>query len=591
MRRRFLAILLLWCLAGISLGQIKESPDRLVSTRYHSMLKRLGETFNFPDTEMAPKRAVVIVFIEGTNVTVLAVGPVSGNAKAYAQKIDDWRSKKGFKGLAEYSQENDCAAAIVEIKNGGFGKHEAKTTINLAELKASISSIEPKTEFALLAPGYTTLDLNNAPEYVARNGTRYWILDKPEKIPAVTATIKLQDWVVPALIAWIFLPIVGMAVCFGIGFSVARDQSRPIEERRRYYTKVVVRGTYTVLGAHGLLVLVTLPTHVLDPVSQLWFGVRFTSIGIMIVPLFAIVPLAMLPLLNKWETKLLAASPAEAGARVDVDKYIVKKGPGSTPKKNRGLIVWIVVLVVLFALAAWPLDRHNPLQPYQRGVFILIPLVNLISIPFRKAKYIEPEIVDGTRLNDRVSATLNNLVPRFGVIAPPVKIGPLIGGPYNATVSSQQLMVTPALADQFSDQELEFVIAHELSHVKLGHQRNRFLMLFAPLIVFTALTVSLFAGIGSMSVSISPGVLISPILIMFALTPIWIITQSKTSQKQEFAADKLALETTKNSGAAISALRHLAEQNTLPGFDEVVFKRTHPKIGERIERIRSLYLG
>lgn len=597
MKQRFLWVFVcLIILIPCAHAQIKESKDWLVGTKEHNLLTRLSDSFDFPNTEMPTGQAVATVTVEGPNLTILIVGPPKGDSKAYASALDQWREQSHLSGEVTYSQEDDCAAAKLRVEEGGFGKMEANLSFDLGGFTRDFEHVETKTSIALVAPNWTNLNVAAKPDYIARNGNRIWNISKSGVSGTITSTLKVPTWIVPAFIAWLTLPIVGFIVCFGIGFAVAKDQRRPIAQRRKIYAMFVGKGTFIVLGIHALLVVATLPTRALDPVSQLWFGLRFSQIGIFVVPLFGFIPVLLLSPINKLETKLLGATEQEKAEREDFSEYAAPQLQSAVePPKSFLAKYWRLGFMALcLAIALIPLSKDNAFRPFQRLFFPLFLLVNFLgpSSQLKRVKQMSQAYADlpqNAPFRDRVETRGKMIAQRVGVPLPPVMIGTLLQGPYGALINQQKLTVTPAMADRFSDGELDFVIAHELAHLKENHVAKKKAMIFGPLLLFTALFAIILAG-KSISFNISPAYTFSPFILILVLGYPYRHWISSTSKKFEYIADEMAVRITRDKDSAISALTKMTRQDGLPGFDEVDFLASHPTIAKRIERIRAIVL-
>jgi Zn-dependent protease with chaperone function len=587
MARFILIAFLLLAVTGQTSAQIRQSRDSLFGRRERAIMARFHDFLKFPEFNLPTGKANIGVTIEGPNVSILAVGPSNGHEKEYAQRIEDWNVKSGFTGKTYYSKEDEGAVATIEIKTGGFGKMESHLVVPIDDLVQTLGSLEPQTNIALVAPAWTNLDTDVKPDYVNKSGMRFWNISTPGKIRSVASTLSIPTWVVPALVAWVFLPIVGMGTCFAIGMTVARDQRRPIEQRRKIYSTFVLKGTYIVLGLHTLLVVATLPTRALDPVSQLWFGFRFSQIGLFVVPLFMFVPIVLLPWLTKTEKKLLGATPEEAAKREDFSKYTVPNADLLKTKSTfSGLIpmLGLVLLMVVKNMKSTPIVLVVELV----GLFAVLAYMvfRIVGIFSKKGKPVEtiPEFLPYLA---RVQQRIQPISRRLELACPPLSITPLLQGPYGAAVTKKSLMVSPALADRFGDEELDFVLAHELAHLKVNHLSIRRVLILGPVILVWFLFTSMIIG-RSITIYASPAFTFSPFLLILVVSPLYRMFVSRLYQKQEYDADEIAVRTTRHKDGAIRALIKMAEQNSLPGFEEVAFNRTHPKIGDRIARIRSL---
>lgn len=158
---------------------------------------------------------------------------------------------------------------------------------------------------------------------------------------------------------------------------------------------------------------------------------------------------------------------------------------------------------------------------------------------------------------------------------------------------TKRIILGDTLIDNFSDDEVETVIAHELGHYKKKHLLlniiigtvNSFLTLFIISLAYGSLVKALnfnsISDIGSL-----PLILLCGMLIGLFQTPI----SNFISRKFEYQADKYAIEVTKNKNAFVSALKKLAEQNLADSnpnpFVEWFFY-SHPSIKKRIRLLNK----
>jgi Zn-dependent protease with chaperone function len=60
------------------------------------------------------------------------------------------------------------------------------------------------------------------------------------------------------------------------------------------------------------------------------------------------------------------------------------------------------------------------------------------------------------------------------------------------------------------------------------------------------------------------------------------------SRRQEFEADRMALEVTRNLDGIVSALTKLVQHSPMPYLAQVEDLSTHPALSHRIERLRQI---
>ena len=154
---------------------------------------------------------------------------------------------------------------------------------------------------------------------------------------------------------------------------------------------------------------------------------------------------------------------------------------------------------------------------------------------------------------------------------------------------SKRILLGDTLIDNFSEDEIETVFAHELGHYSHGH-------IWKGIAVGT---VSIFLGLYLTSLAYSASLSwfgftsISQIAALPLLT-LWLSVYSLVtspvgnilSRKHEFEADRYAVERTKNKPAFVSTMNKLAEMNladrTPHSVVEFLFY-SHPSIEKRIQ--------
>ncbi len=168
--------------------------------------------------------------------------------------------------------------------------------------------------------------------------------------------------------------------------------------------------------------------------------------------------------------------------------------------------------------------------------------------------------------------------------------------------------VTQGAVDKLSRDELEGVLAHELSHVR--NYDTRFMTLVASLVGVVVIISELFSrslwfgGGRSRDDDNRSGLLVIFGLLFALLAPFFVkLIQLAVSRKREFLADSSAVELTRNPDGLASALlkiksnsnrlrvskavNHLFIADTFSNRLSGLFS-THPSIDERVKRLRSM---
>ena len=170
-----------------------------------------------------------------------------------------------------------------------------------------------------------------------------------------------------------------------------------------------------------------------------------------------------------------------------------------------------------------------------------------------------------------------NMASRMGVTLDRVYVVPAGRGHLtNAYGMSNAIALTDNLGKYLTKAQLEFVVAHELAHVKLKHARKHSLLMFA---VFSITALLLFS-FPQRALPFRPLIqliaMIGPLVALYY----W-------SRRFEYSADGEALDFTGNPEVAIWALANVHRSRESP----VAFRRlaelfaTHPTIAQRVHAI------
>jgi Zn-dependent protease with chaperone function len=146
----------------------------------------------------------------------------------------------------------------------------------------------------------------------------------------------------------------------------------------------------------------------------------------------------------------------------------------------------------------------------------------------------------------------------------------------NAFGMSNAIGLTDNLGQHLDDRQLDFVVAHEVAHVKLKHVRKHLLLVVA---IFTITALSLFL-LSLQTKNLHP---------LFQLYAIFgpLIALYYCSRRFEYSADREAIEFTDAPEIAVQALVKLHQSRELPAasdsFTELFM--THPTFAHRVGAI------
>jgi STE24 endopeptidase len=160
------------------------------------------------------------------------------------------------------------------------------------------------------------------------------------------------------------------------------------------------------------------------------------------------------------------------------------------------------------------------------------------------------------------------------------------------TGATRRILVSDTLLREYSDDEIEVILAHEMGHHAHRDIRTGMLLEGAVLTVGLALAAAVIhQGWGAMGLR-GPGDIAGLPLVVIAGGAVVLITGpllKAISRRNERRADEFALRLTGRPDAFISAMRRLGAQNLLEERPSWLVQRlfhTHPSLAERIDRAK-----
>ena len=225
------------------------------------------------------------------------------------------------------------------------------------------------------------------------------------------------------------------------------------------------------------------------------------------------------------------------------------------------------------------------------GIAVLAQLAPVVLLPiFYKFKPLESEALRArlTSLSERAGVRVMG-VYEWGLGDKTRRANAALVG----TGRTRRVLVSDTLLAEYSEDEIEVILAHELGH-HAHHDILKGLVLEGILIV-AALAVAALAlaalwqplGLrGPSDVAGLPLVVLAAGAVMVALTPL----VNAVSRRNERRADRYALALTSRPAAFVSAMRRLAAQNLAeasPSRAVVWLFHTHPPIEQRIAAARE----
>ena len=296
--------------------------------------------------------------------------------------------------------------------------------------------------------------------------------------------------------------------------------------------------------------------------------------------------------------------------RSGLDSIIIARWPGAVnTSAAETLLFWVppILSLGIFLLLCYTFDQHifrlkwtitNAFrQAWWRLVSFVIPLLLVASgfdtILDRKIRGIAWLLAagvvskvgtgflrraQGMKFNKLKSGELRNralsMASRMGVTLDRVYVVPAGKGHLtNAYGMSNAIALTDNLGKFLTKTQLEFVVAHELAHVKLKHARKYFLLVLA---VFSIAALLLFS-FPQRALPLRP--LLQLVAMIGPLAALYYC-----SRRFEYSADGEAVDFTGDPETAIWALANLRQSNELPAaYDRLTeLFATHPTLAHRV---------
>lgn len=189
--------------------------------------------------------------------------------------------------------------------------------------------------------------------------------------------------------------------------------------------------------------------------------------------------------------------------------------------------------------------------------------------------------------DERLRAHVAWMADRIGMEPPASRIGTdALFGAYYASASKGEIVISVGVLDDFAPAEVDFLVAHELAHLRLGHLRERWAITWAPAIVFP-FAVGICVAARHLF-AIAPWTTYIPAILVFVGMTLYERYVRRVMQRHTIKADRLALETTRNREAAISAIQKLGLQTPLAEAGDHAPALPNPARDARIQALSAI---
>lgn len=267
----------------------------------------------------------------------------------------------------------------------------------------------------------------------------------------------------------------------------------------------------------------------------------------------------------------------------------------------KGMLVSAVIALPILLFFFYVINKFGELWwlPLAIGLFffsvILAQLVPIIVLPlFYKVVPLQ---------NENLKTKIANLAKQAGLRVENVysfnmsKNTKKANAAFTGLGKTKRILLGDTLLDNYSDEQIETVVAHELGHYKRKHIIKNLLIgtvtSFLTLFLIAKLynySLSWFGFSSITQISAFPLLALWAMLIGLIITPL----TNSLSRKFEYEADEYAVASTKKANAFITVLEKLTEQNlgdkNPHPFVEWFFY-SHPSINKRISAINKFAIA
>jgi STE24 endopeptidase len=265
----------------------------------------------------------------------------------------------------------------------------------------------------------------------------------------------------------------------------------------------------------------------------------------------------------------------------------------------KGLLVSLAIGIPILLIFFYSLNKFNLMWwlPFAIILFIvsvvLARIVPVLILPlFYKINPIEnEELKERIQKNAKDAGIVVENVYKFDMSKNTKKANAAFTG----IGKSKRILLGDTLLDNYTIDEIETVIAHELGHYKRKHiikniiigTASSFLTLFL-IAYFYNISLSWFGFTSITQIAALPLLSLWAMIIGLILTPLTNIL----SRKFEYEADEYAISSTRKKDAFISTLNKLTDQNLgdkEPNPFVEWFFYSHPSIKNRVNAINKFY--
>jgi Zn-dependent protease with chaperone function len=510
------------------------------------LLDSLADTTLPLPSQLSTGREVFLFIRAGAAVLdVRVVAKASMSPEKVAHALAQALEGTEFAGeTIEWSQGDEFTVVRLLVERGRFGRRHAQLTVPVGRLVVGLKRAGLVPHALLRLPKHVHAPALPFPKEERRFWVQYAVSNASPDFQVTTSANVTTVGIVLLLLFVAFVPMV-TTLSLVLAVLIACWQRLPIERRRWLYPKLVIYPTFAAILCHAPLTIFVISFSPYPrTISDVWFGTLQPS-----TILGPTVTLALLPcLLAFW-----LAVPIEWKLFGRPEEKLLAM------EKRKDLLAKMAVDISLSLVRNWRQQRQ------------------------------------ARRQDDELEKQVKALALQFGITNPPKVM--VDESPYGceyafAFVFPSAVVVSRKLLEVLTPEEIRCALAHELAHLKLRHLSRRLPLLFLCVALFSLspLTFAVLPMRDRWLPAVDPvwlitvGIFLAPTFALFLLFfgTRWI------SRRQEFEADRMALEVTRNLDGIVSALTKLVQHSPMPYLAQVEDLSTHPALSHRIERLRQI---
>jgi len=404
---RWLVCALIWCaVAASSPGQIVEAKEPLIGKPEFKVLEQFRDNFGWPSPELRKGQSVLYIFAEGPSYKVVAVGPRTTNPKAYAEKLDAWKTQWGLPGSIQYVRQESASVAVYAYSAFGFGKSGYSLELPIASLPREVK-LEDVTNCALVYFRVTGPPAAlPAPTFVGQDGLKYWNLSSGTVKSDVRIGETLSGWLVPTLAILILIPSVGLLRAYKLALPIRQRTDLTDLDREVLLYKSVQPTLGTTIVLHCLFSVPVIWNRSLDPLVALWFGPAQIGAGVVLLTVLTLLPslLYSFHLRKSYQLESDAEAIIVASGKPMDDEPIRLRPKASDIAAHLPHLVPIVTLCTAAFMPSLPFEWFHSNQ----GSWATLSYAASVFFPYRISGLTAPSrAIDLPALQQKLAAALS----------------------------------------------------------------------------------------------------------------------------------------------------------------------------------------